>query len=697
MVNLFIDSARAERKRYAPPPLRGVYVEEYAPGMGVIELDNGNRIDVPIEPGLYAAGAEVIVDRDATGRAIRAHQPHSIPPDAQIQPVGALGETLISTRAQATQAWEKTRETLAAQKVINDAVGEAKAENTRLSKALESVTADIDRLNDSLANGNTQVFVGATAPDGGKTGDLWVNNGTLKVYSGSEWVLAIDDTALRAEIAAVSGALEDVKTAPVPLDQLTSGEMTSPVAWTVFNAVKTQLVATQNIITENMVATGAITAKHITASEELAAKIGRFLKIATSQLILGKHVRWTDDSLTFYQVPPGNPTDAQLARWEERTPAIRLSPDGDSYISLADAAGGVAASMNADGLITARNVTVSGTVDADGLNIAGVPVFDYIMGSQERLAGYSSLPPLTHPAGTQNITMAEVEMALIPGLYRVSWNAEMTNSTGTADDAGGVIVQMRKRVSGQWQNMSFEHNRSQIEGWVTGGRYWNVNAEGYFRIAEPVSVKFLLNVHSYKKQQVSVNPSFFGVWLLPESMERKYTLISHSSPTPPPPPAKTQYVKTYSSTGFATFNEWGTRLTGWYADRACVGANPYYAEQGATKCMFFFPSWAGDLSGATVKKIEIGYTIRHTYFGAGSDFILGYHSQASAGAWQKFGGDFAPQHAVAGQTIWVNSPIGNASFLQNGSIRGVVFTAPNRDYRYNGQITSVQIRITYEK
>lgn len=766
MVNLFIDSNVQRRRRFSPPPLTGEFVEEYEQGMGVIRLSDGNQIDVPLEPGVYAPGAVVTVDRDGSGRAIRAWQPKELPAESDATGVGFLGRTILTSRAKASEAWEQAKKALADVKITNDAVQDLTTQTAGLQSQLaanvDQVNTRLNAVDVALAETGGQVFTGSATPQNPSKGDLWVQDSVVRVWDGTAWRVVVDNAGTRALITSAQQSADQAKqsataaaqkatqaqttatqaqtaagqaqtaansatakatqaqqtagtaqatanqaktvaeTGNVSLTRLTTGNMSSTVATKIWDVVRAKLVVAQNIITGNMLASNAVEARHIVASESLTAKIAQFLKVTTSQLILGKHVRWTDDSLTFYQIPPGNPSDSQLQQWHQRTPAIRLSPDGSSYISLADSSGGVATSMNADGLVTARNVTVSGEIAADSMSVAGIPIVDYVLADQVQLMGYSSLPPLTHPAGTQNITMAEVEMTLPPGLYKVSWAAEM-NCYGSVSgsDAGGLIVLMRKRVGTSWQNLHFEHNRSQIEGWVTAGTYWNVTAEGYFRLSAETTVKFLLNVHSYLKRGVSVNPSLFGVWLLPESKEAKYTLVSHASSSPAPAPAKTQHVKTYQHNAFRTFFEDGRRAGDYaslFAQNATVGDNPYYESfRGASKCMFFFPSWTGDLAGATVKKVEIGFTVKHTYYGAGSDFILGYHGTSNNGVWSKFGGDYSPRHAVAGQTIWVTVPANELNHFRTGAVKGVVFTAPNRNFTYNGQIAGVQVRITYEK
>lgn len=155
------------------------------------------------------------------------------------------------------------------------------------------------------------------------------------------------------------------------------------------------------------------------------------------------------------------------------------------------------------------------------------------------------------------------------------------------------------------------------------------------------------------------------------------------------------YTKTYNSTGWAMYQQSGTKKTS--ADDVKQGYSSY---DGDAKGLWVFPSMTGDLTGATVKKIEVYLYANHWYYNSGGTALIKTHAYTSVPAsspsmstaisssnWPKPGGR------------WVKLPSSTYAGFKSGSNRGIgVGPAGTTNLLYYGRFsTSAKIRVTYEK
>ena len=167
--------------------------------------------------------------------------------------------------------------------------------------------------------------------------------------------------------------------------------------------------------------------------------------------------------------------------------------------------------------------------------------------------------------------------------------------------------------------------------------------------------------------------------------------------TPASTTTKKTYTKTYASTSAATYRGDGTKRT----DTTDV-VQGYNSFNGDGKGLWIFPSMTSDLSGATVKKVEVYAYANHWYYNSGGTALIKVHGYTSAPAssrpmttavsssgWPKPGGR------------WVTLPSSLYAGFKSGTYRGFgMGPAGSTNLLYYGRFnggTGARIRVTYVK
>ena len=165
-----------------------------------------------------------------------------------------------------------------------------------------------------------------------------------------------------------------------------------------------------------------------------------------------------------------------------------------------------------------------------------------------------------------------------------------------------------------------------------------------------------------------------------------------AAPKPPPPVAK-RYTKTYTSTGFETYDHNGSKTSDTDVVQGLYAGGPTrLRRRGGWK----FPSMTGDLSGATIEKVEMYIYLKHSYYTAGATVNPAVHNGNIGTSLSAFTSVYNWKRNT-GKWITIK-PEYHAGF-KSGTYKGVGVISTNtyaEQYaRFNG--SGAKIRITYVK
>lgn len=243
--------------------------------------------------GVTAVGSQVAVRIDpVTGKLVSVADPIRIPEGSDLVSTGVTGETILQTRdvagevAEAQEKLDADMEDLAADladanKAIDDA---GELIETVVKPGLEAAQGDADKAaqDAALAMVTAQGIIKAGPDDPGhEKGRLWIQTKDglpvgMKISDGENWVpyaLFAEDIFVVGEDGTVHIRDGVIKT---PMLEVTADLWTAMLE-----------VAGDATIGGNLIGLNTITAPNIVASEELSAKIGRFLEVSTDMLLAG--------------------------------------------------------------------------------------------------------------------------------------------------------------------------------------------------------------------------------------------------------------------------------------------------------------------------------------------------------------------------------------------------------------------------
>lgn len=163
-------------------------------------------------------------------------------------------------------------------------------------------------------------------------------------------------------------------------------------------------------------------------------------------------------------------------------------------------------------------------------------------------------------------------------------------------------------------------------------------------------------------------------------------------------PAKTTYTKEYSSAWMST---WGTN-SGRRTDGKAYQGN-FSSTNGNNYTKYGFPSTIQtDLSGATVKKVELYLDNNHFYSNSGGNAIIGTHADTTQPTGSSSTSGTYGRQSIAftyGQAKWVTLSSVFGTDLKSGAAKGITLgrTSGGTLAEYAYFASSAKLRITYEK
>ena len=203
-------------------------------------------------------------------------------------------------------------------------------------------------------------------------------------------------------------------------------------------------------------------------------------------------------------------------------------------------------------------------------------------------------------------------------------------------------------------------------------------------------------------------PSIYLVDLGPRAdAPRTLSLQNLSDGTTEPDPVQT-YKKTWFTTWGRPFNGDGSVWKNGGNEPNDLYQGRYDATHGNTKSMIGFDDAdiRSKLSGATIKKVQLTFRVKHAYYGTGLDVRIGTHNDSGQPVnFHQTQAEVAQKNGVnAGSTVTVTLPNSVGNDFKNGNIRGITFgPGESNDKHWYGYLYGNQsgngpkLTITYER
>lgn len=164
---------------------------------------------------------------------------------------------------------------------------------------------------------------------------------------------------------------------------------------------------------------------------------------------------------------------------------------------------------------------------------------------------------------------------------------------------------------------------------------------------------------------------------------------------------KQTYVKTYAGNQLRTYYRDSGADWPEYAGQACIGSYNGTAARNA-KGAIGFSSWASDLAGATVTKVEVCLYFSHWWSNAGGTAYVAPLSIASFALPSSLAGGSQMYALTTSKPggAWITLPSSVNAGFQNGTYKGLYIYRDSNDVGGYGRIAIADwcyVRITYEK
>lgn len=373
---------------------------------------------------------------------------------------------------------------------------------------------------------------------------------------------------------------------------------------------------------------------------------------------------------------------------------VRLGPSGSNLMTIGQTT--VAPDSIATPELAAGSLSVGGRTISELL--AQLPQGVVAWGQLTQNSDYDSSNTL--------VRRAELQVRLEPGrLYRIKLGTRYLETTATAAtfateflhyswDGTPIIPNnigtgVYQGTSGrQYVTTARAYSFSPLEFIVdTGGNsasrlFWcmySIQSAAAVRLVSASNAPMIMSAED-------IGPSVAGY------LKRWNDNNSGGGQDPGPAPVQ-RYVKTYSSTGFRCYN-----LDGSDAGRPDVvhglysGGPSNFRRRGG----WLFPSMTGDLSGATVEKVEMYISCTQTHYSTGSTVNPAVWGGTMATNLSAFTSIYGWK---AGTSKWITLPASLYAGFKSGQYAGVgvIPTSGSVEQYARFAPTGAQIRITYTK
>jgi hypothetical protein len=573
----------------------------------------------------------------------------------------------------------------------------------------------------SMAQG--LVTVSSTAPDVSQVGRVWIipsADGThvsgMKISNGSQWT----SYAMMVEDLMVVGEDGTIR--------LKNGVVSAPnIKATSDLWTKILAVAGNATIGGNLLVNGAVDASKITASQELWAKLASFASVTTDMLLAGG-ARITGELLADIITlvtrlvagdPDGTRTElndlglfiyrALLDGTVGLAARFGLSDEGD-YLGILDAEGNSVAAISETGVgsfsavdagdsLIYQGAELADTIEQYSRGIARAEVaslsgFTLQMARQRGLIEMSFTAELGHMYAI-SVDPIRVAVGASYGSGQVVWRLRYTTGATslTLDSTALASFAVTARASSfdtsvylSRSNIQFDYSLFDENGELNVNVLLDVTTGGPTVEHKTAGVITVLDLGP------NVDETGATSALLNARPDNNTGEVTTTQVT------KKTYTKTVSGSWGRSFKIDGTTASGTLQNKAVQG----YGGGSFRMSMIGFPSIISDLSGATVKKIEVYLYFEHWWNNSGGTASIGYHGATSApSTWNGSYANLQRSGIPKPGGVWITLPSSTHASWKSGAYRGVTLRAPSdsTSSTYYGYANpgACKLRYTYVK
>lgn len=389
---------------------------------------------------------------------------------------------------------------------------------------------------------------------------------------------------------------------------------------------------------------------------------------------------------------------------------IRMGTDTDDYFGVASASGELVASITSGGDITGNSLDVTEDISLAGDSLAGIldaqPKGIIAWASRYTSGKYKA-------AGTKHPYLhLQVDDIKAGRAYMIRSNT-INVSSDAANTNAGVFLHINGpgTAAATVSSTVIDSGKSVQEPWSTGER----STVTFNRLITPSTdgtYSFLLSYGltggTAGRCWIAADgssPVMFTVEDVGLAMAQTGESRDGSGDAPAggsgggetaPPVVVKNYSKTYNATGLRSFTGAGATYA-YNTGYMYSGQSP--SGYGDLSSMAVFPSFTGDLTGATITGVAIYVYYDFWYQGSGGTPYLSWHGQtgltstkpavvagpASLGNWPRASGKWVQ----VSSSVWAG--------LKSGSIRGFMLGGTGGGYERYGYAHNPRIRINYTK
>lgn len=292
---------------------------------------------------------------------------------------------------------------------------------------------------------------------------------------------------------------------------------------------------------------------------------------------------------------------------------VRIGPSGDNLITLGDT------TISASGI-------QAPALDVDELSLGGESLSEILEPLPRGVIAYSIAAYNSAWHGVNaDVRRLETVATLAPNRrYRITVDQHSVQlRTGTPMQ---YVEMIRSTIGGVYEDIALarypltgttnEQNLPPLVGWVhTRGNTADVDARFGLIVRGPDGRDHRISASAANALRITVEDTAPALYSTGASFMSEGTPSEGTADAPPVVIPTQRYKKTYSSTGYRTYDNNGVQTSDPDVVQGLYAGGP---SSRLRKGGWTFPSMTGDLAGATIEKIQIKLYCNHTYYTAGA-------------------------------------------------------------------------------
>ena len=374
------------------------------------------------------------------------------------------------------------------------------------------------------------------------------------------------------------------------------------------------------------------------------------------------------------------------------TEAIRLGvAETDDYLAISDANGVMVAAMSQDGVISGKDLNLSGSITVGGENLGAL-----LARSSSGLKGWGA--QYTSPPSTNGqMGIFEISLSLDGSRMYEICTSPVRVYSNTSDSKHSLRVRGTYSASGTpaTPGVGSQLYASAEDIFPHGDDYMTLSINKIANFATG-NYRFLLvySVDSGGGAAQAVGSDEFPIemWFKDIGPYTGNLQVPNQGGGTVNAPAATTYTKQWAANGIMSYDGANNQYQNGY-----MFQGPSPAGWGNLKSLATFPDMTAELAGATINNVRVYFNFVHWYNNSGGTAYIGLHGHTG------IPGTFAAPGAVTHSpgwpkpgARWVDIPIAHWNKFKSGEARGVSLEGDGSPGTY-GYAQAPVLEITYTK